>query len=695
MDEKAICQLYELTDENGDAKRGIYVLGSLLDKKERVAVVSQQSRAINLIHSLLTEKRLKARDRICVIGAGAAGLTAAAYAIQKELEVTVLQSCAPLWNLRGCRTRWLHPNLFRWWPEPKWQRTATELPVMNWYADYASNVGDLLLSKYHSFQAMQKSTARLNIVRNIQIQAEASGWYVQWLVRNESGSNETVGQSIFEAVIIAIGFGSEIRSRDTEASVYWLDDTLERDRPTDQKIRYLISGTGDGGLTDLLRIRIDGFRHHHLREALLSLTFAEQDIVRAIQNIEHRARADGAFDPTSDYLALAKDFRLEALLRRLRYTTSVVLANRRSSALMDGAWPISRFLAATLLQHDSAYTQYQSGGVSWEPICPRNIGPPPLQPSHFQVSFEGSNTRDVDAIVVRHGPKKVARAGELIGWVDATLMDFGFPEATIRAARDKWKTVVAREMDTDTLIAPVANEEGHRRSRKATIIPAMGGRTVIGMLSRLVATVGPEHGDAPRMDLKIVEPLVADEAASLLAQLADQVPEKSNASFDFHWRLGPELDRRCAVEVIWAADNWLQTLWNEVDQQYSEVERTWVLPRPPWSKSSAHAWLRNTHVARHWGEWELRYQKVQETEAHRKFTRRGPRLAKEARRLLEDIAIAQEALRRDHMLAIVDLCALRLRVAIFHKPLPRPRRLAGELGAEMLLISEAKKVKWP
>lgn len=51
--------LYELTDELGEGHRNVYVLGSLAPRSERLAVASQQTRAINLIHALSVEKRLK------------------------------------------------------------------------------------------------------------------------------------------------------------------------------------------------------------------------------------------------------------------------------------------------------------------------------------------------------------------------------------------------------------------------------------------------------------------------------------------------------------------------------------------------------------------------------------------------------------------------------------------------------------
>jgi hypothetical protein len=131
MSDADVCRLYELTGSLNVGHRNIFVLGTLSARSERIAVISQQTRAVNLVHCLFAAGRLAAGQRVCVVGGGAAGLTAAAYAIHKGAQVTVLEWNDLLWNLRGCRTRWLHPNLFRYWPHPRWKCAGTHLPVMN------------------------------------------------------------------------------------------------------------------------------------------------------------------------------------------------------------------------------------------------------------------------------------------------------------------------------------------------------------------------------------------------------------------------------------------------------------------------------------------------------------------------------------------------------------------------------------
>ncbi len=392
-----ICDLYALNNTPSSACPDVYVLGCLVHNSERVAVVSQQTRAINLVHALFAERRLTPGSRACVIGGGAAGLTAAAYAMSKGAGVTVLESRALLWNLRGCRTRWLHPNLFRYWPYKRWQCTATDFPLMNWYAGYACDVGDLLLAKYRSVEVQQRHAKNAIVrypdhqtARAIKLDRKTDGWEVSWSLPIDQPSSRPVRlRDRFDVVITAVGFGAEARMRDTEASVYWLDDALERERVVPRETRYLISGTGDGGLTDLLRIRIKEFRHHHLRDSLLDLdSTRSRELVEAIDPIQIKLRLNPNYDPTEDYLDIASRIKFGNLRERFRYHTRAVLTNRAQTALCSPAWPVSRFLAATLLKHD-LYTTYRPGPAQWWPLFQTAGETNQLHPGGFLARFLG------------------------------------------------------------------------------------------------------------------------------------------------------------------------------------------------------------------------------------------------------------------------------------------------------------------
>ncbi|MBN1210848.1 MAG: NAD(P)-binding protein, partial [Myxococcaceae bacterium] len=83
---------------------GVFVLGSF---ERRATLYSQQVRALNLIHALLAEGRLKAGDRVAIVGGGAGGMTAAAGAAVRGCKVTLLEQAEDLLLLfRNNRLRW-------------------------------------------------------------------------------------------------------------------------------------------------------------------------------------------------------------------------------------------------------------------------------------------------------------------------------------------------------------------------------------------------------------------------------------------------------------------------------------------------------------------------------------------------------------------------------------------------------------
>ena len=96
----------------------VYLLGCL---ERRVTVYSQQVRALNLIYALEQcaglQPGARTEVRIGIVGAGIAGLTAAAVALQRGFAVTLLEekpSTVLLWRQADCDKRWLHPHIYDW-----------------------------------------------------------------------------------------------------------------------------------------------------------------------------------------------------------------------------------------------------------------------------------------------------------------------------------------------------------------------------------------------------------------------------------------------------------------------------------------------------------------------------------------------------------------------------------------------------
>src|SRR5271155_5680130 len=97
---------------------GVYVLGCFARYQ---TLYSQQVRALNLIAAMCETGHLRQGTRLAVVGAGAAGLTAAAAGAYRGASVTLLEQLeGPMEIQRNNRQRWLHPRIYDW-PDPAWR----------------------------------------------------------------------------------------------------------------------------------------------------------------------------------------------------------------------------------------------------------------------------------------------------------------------------------------------------------------------------------------------------------------------------------------------------------------------------------------------------------------------------------------------------------------------------------------------
>src|ERR1019366_8493548 len=100
-------------------------------------IYSQQCRAINLVCALGERDPELTEKSVAVIGARAAGMTAAGVLLAMGLpkdQLTVYERAAsPLYTQRWSYSRFLHPRLFHW-PEAGWADGKASLPIADWSA---------------------------------------------------------------------------------------------------------------------------------------------------------------------------------------------------------------------------------------------------------------------------------------------------------------------------------------------------------------------------------------------------------------------------------------------------------------------------------------------------------------------------------------------------------------------------------
>ncbi|EPX57567.1 hypothetical protein D187_004916 [Cystobacter fuscus DSM 2262] len=372
---------------------GLYVLGCF---ERRVTLLSQQVRALNLVYALCERNLLLPEGRVCVIGGGAAGMTVAAAAARRGGRVVLLEQRSELLSLfGGNHSRFLHPYIYDWPEEHRGRPEGVHpeeagLPLLSWTANQAGKVARELKQ---AWDALPES-ANIRVIpnaRHIKIgKRQGQSRSVSW---NAPGFNP----EDFELVVLAVGFGLEREKQGLDWQSYWRDDHLHQE-VLDGRRRHLISGCGDGGLVDLLRVKLNRFQHETVVDELLSspsldevkkrLVALEQE---ALNIHEREGEAASSKLLTQQYLNLKvpDDFNT-AFQKRQRQDTEAVLNGRGDWPLTLNASILNRFLVSRLLRNGMEYR----GGEFKHEKKEGNI---------YEVRFESGSPDHFHRIICRWG----------------------------------------------------------------------------------------------------------------------------------------------------------------------------------------------------------------------------------------------------------------------------------------------------
>ncbi|MFY0527640.1 FAD-dependent oxidoreductase [Archangium gephyra] len=351
-----------------------------------MTLYSQQVRALNLAFSLFEERRLSRGAEVLVIGAGAAGLTFAAGAAQLGARVTVLERLGQvLSTFRGNHTRWLHPHIYEW-PRPGAKRDRAELPLMDWSAGTAGDVARKLLTQWHEIQEELNIRVLLHAEYITHVPGGNPPHVFTWNApKFESGR--------FSAVVFAVGFGDEMGIPGAKTPRYWTDDGLHQHFP-DPGSRFLVSGIGDGGLVDLLRLRLQDFRHEHIVQELLSDSELEP-VEQALLDIEEKLHQQepSSHELLQQYQTLPVPGLIDQRIReRLRNDNQTVLNSPEPFPLSAKASILNRFLLSRLLM--GGHLQYLPGSITKVE---------PQRDDLFEVHFNPDRKDSFHRVIIRHG----------------------------------------------------------------------------------------------------------------------------------------------------------------------------------------------------------------------------------------------------------------------------------------------------
>lgn len=303
-------------------------------------------------------------SEVAVVGAGLAGLTAAAGLARHGCRVDIYDESRDIMHLqRGNGSRYLHPNIYNW-PEDDSQSPNTRLPFLNWSAGTAGEVVSRIAHEWKWLVSDYCITERLG---HKVVGIQRSG---RRRLRVTCNPSPRPAKS-YDAVILCTGFGIERRFDHVSERSYWRDDSLHQDvleEPMPR--RFLVTGIGDGGIADVLRLRLRDFDPRMFIEQLVELAAINpNDIRRSLREYDKEAREsidDGCTDVSSwlysQYCKLLLPESLTDYFKdRLRTDTHVTIVGRSAHPLSMRAQTLHRFAMFLLLRAEQRHLEYYPG----------------------------------------------------------------------------------------------------------------------------------------------------------------------------------------------------------------------------------------------------------------------------------------------------------------------------------------------
>lgn len=239
---------------------GIYILGCLAPL---LYIHAQQQRAFNLAWALRKERKIWEGCEVAIVGGGIAGVSAAIALAASKTKVTLFERMYRTMTFqRGNLTRFVHPNVARW-PDAGSGYPITHMPIMNWRAGTVDTVNRELEQQWDAAREVLRKKGAVEVL------AEQDVTKAEWRADKKKVCLQANGKEYcFDIAVLAVGYGIELSKHGT--SSYWHNDDFAQPvlGPEKEK-KYLVSGIGDGALTEVLRLRLSDFQHHEFIESVI------------------------------------------------------------------------------------------------------------------------------------------------------------------------------------------------------------------------------------------------------------------------------------------------------------------------------------------------------------------------------------------------------------------------------------------
>lgn len=298
---------------------------------------------------------------------------------------------------------------------------------MNWRAGRATDVAATIVGEWEREPAT--GGPKVEEWRNLRyLKIDHASKEIEWIGEQHAEGVATKGPAVkqsFDIIILAIGFGQERRIVGGHIVSYWRNETYGQPDLSGLQKRYLISGNGDGGLIDLLRVTITDFREDRIGHELAPEGTTAFEKVRNLHADCYSAAAGGADHLFERSRKLGNELGfVDRIKRRLRADTVAFLqiksGSRVSDAFRGKSSFANRFLVSLL---------FEAGGFS-----PR-----------FGELQEASDT-GFDDVIIRHGTKKTEHlqavfSSDVSGLIhDLDDRRAGKPVVELSQRRGLWET---------------------------------------------------------------------------------------------------------------------------------------------------------------------------------------------------------------------------------------------------------------
>lgn len=255
----------------------------------RVNFASQQRRALNLVWAINDDlvkqgesQGLAGKDAV-VVGAGLAGLTASLALSTFKCSSWVLeQQESAFAGMEAADHRHIHPTI-NYWPQETID-PATFLPFFNWFYDRCDNILERLHSEWNRREGGHvKGVVPNCTVNKFKYQND------KWVIDADLLEGASLPKNEFDILILATGFGSEDFTDSSDEVSYWdaENDAIAEIQSGTAPIckHYIISGTGDGGIIEVLRLLYREFSAGGI-EACTASAIRNTEVPQKIQVIE-------------------------------------------------------------------------------------------------------------------------------------------------------------------------------------------------------------------------------------------------------------------------------------------------------------------------------------------------------------------------------------------------------------------------